>query len=129
MVAVVWADVPGPCRVSERGVRCTEGAYEVNVRTAPIEPSSTGAAHVDRFLDLFDWPRCSFDAAWLDGERGWQASCDDGERAWIGRWWVVDDAVWSQTVAGPRAGIEAAAVHWFARVGFPGKVITAPRLR
>lgn len=126
--AVVRVAAFDPCITSDVGVRCTDGAYEITVRSQPAEPDAE-AARVARFLDLLDWPRCSFDTAWLDGERGWQAQCDDGERAWVGRWWILDGETMSQAVAGPLPGIHTAAEHWFDRLAFPDRAVAAPRLR
>lgn len=137
--AVVWANAPGEvvlgpgtehCRTWATGVRCTLGPYEVNARARPIRNgSSEASARVGRFLQLLDWPSCRVDPAWLDGERGYQAVCTNGEHAWIGRWWVVDGLVLSQAVSGPAHRLVQEAGPWFERVGFARGQVRAPQLR
>lgn len=137
--AVAWADALGrlalvsgtePCRQWATGIRCTEGPYEITVRARPIREGSTEAsARVGRFLQLLDWPSCRFEPAWLDGERGHQAVCTNGEHAWIGRWWVIDGVVLTQVVTGPAPGLAPVAERWFPRVGFAAGEVRAPRPR
>lgn len=135
--AVAWADAPGAlalpshvpgCRRWETGVRCTEGPFEVNLRVRPVRAgSSEASARVGRFLQMLDWPRCRFDPAWLDGIRGHQAVCTNGEHAWVGRWWVVDGVVLTQAVSGPQEELATVAERWLRRVGFGRGPVQAPR--
>lgn len=135
--AVAWADALGmlqvapgieTCRQWATGVRCGDAGFEVTVRAQPVRADkSEASARIGRFLQMLDWPRCRFEPAWLDGERGTQATCSNGEQAWIGRWWVIDGVVLTQAISGPAAGLLPAAERWFPRVGFARGPVRAPR--
>lgn len=132
-VAVAWAGAPVHIQAPERcrrwtgGARCLDGRYEITTRVVTLRPGATErSATIGRFLDLLDWPRCRFMPALLDGTEGIQARCDDGDQAWISRWWIVDGLVLSQAIAGPAANIDDAADQWFRQVGFVDRPISAP---
>ena len=134
---VAWADALGmlhlasgaeTCRQWDSGIRCTDAGFEITVRARPVPTDkSEASARVGRFLQMLDWPVCRFEPAWLDGERGTQATCSNGEQAWIGRWWVIDGVVLTQAISGPAPGLLPAADRWFRQVRFVRGPVRAPR--
>lgn len=110
----------GSCALDDGGWTCRDGATQLVARVRSVDPSIAPEAVLrERFLLLSEWPIGRFGPAWAGDHLGWHAETDGEHQRQVARWWVVDGALYTVSVAGPPAEVARLAPAWLAGARFP----------